>query len=74
MEKSVFSRLSLGKTQEMLEQIGIVVKKSNGDMRSYADILNDLALKWNSLNNTTQQQIALQMAKILVTGMATYHV
>ena len=62
------------KTQEMLEGIGIAIKNSNGDMRSYSDILDDLALRWNSLNNTTQQQIALQMAKILVTGMATYHV
>lgn len=61
--KSIYSRItSVGSAVSSLDEIGISVKESSGEMRKVDDILTDLAGKWNDLSAEQQQNIGLNIA------------
>jgi TP901 family phage tail tape measure protein len=55
-----------GKAEQVLNSIGVAVRKNATEFRSFNDILSDISKKWNSLTNIQQQNIAQAMA-------GTYH-
>ncbi len=54
----MFSKLYEDNVAELLQQVGIAVKDSSGHFRSASDILDDLAKKWNKLNDEQRHAIA----------------
>lgn len=71
MVKSVLSRIyrlgsegeeDAGKSEEVLDKIGVSVRKSATEFRSSEEIIDELAKKWNGLNNVQQINIAQTLA------------
>ena len=50
-----------GKTEEMLNKVGIAVRKSKTEFRDLTDILNDVKAKWSEMNGAEQMSIAQQI-------------
>ena len=60
--KTIFSRVTMSGSVDALQGVGINVFEEDGTTRAYAQILEDLAGKWNSLTNAQQQNLAVQLA------------
>lgn len=52
----------INNVEKSLDRLGIQIRKSDGDMRNFGDVLDDVHAKWDSLNKTEQNQIATAMA------------
>ena len=48
--------------ETQLAYVGIQLKNNNGELRSTEEVLNDLGLKWNTLNTNQQAAIAKALA------------
>lgn len=61
--KSIFSRISsVPAAVEGLQEIGISIRNSAGEMRSVDEILAELAGKWNTLSKAQQQNLGVNIA------------
>lgn len=61
--KSIMSRItSVPGAVKALDEIGISVKDSAGEMRSFDDILDDLGAQWHNLSKEQQQNLGIQIA------------
>jgi TP901 family phage tail tape measure protein len=56
--KTIFTRLERGKTQDLLESLGISTKDSEGKLKSTMDMLKDLAKVYNNLSQGQQANVA----------------
>ena len=56
--KTIFTRLERGKTQDLLESIGVSTKDSEGKLKSTIDMLKDLATVYGSLSQGQQANVA----------------
>ena len=56
--KTIFTRLERGKTQDLLESLGISTKDSEGKLKSTIDMLKDLANAYGSLSQGQQANVA----------------
>lgn len=56
--KTIFTRLERGKTQDLLETIGISTKDSEGRLKSSIQMLKDLANVYSSLDPGKQAEVA----------------
>lgn len=52
----------LNDVAKALDNIGVSLLDNDGNWRAYSDILNDVALKWNGLNDRMKSYIATTMA------------
>ena len=75
--KTIFARiqgLKLGETQddgtdlnkysEALAKVGISIFEANGELKAMDNILDEMAVKWNSLNNAQQTALAQTVAGV----------
>ena len=53
---------ALNDVEKVLNRIGVSVKDSNAEFREFDDVLADIADKWDTLDNVTQNAIATAMA------------
>ncbi|MFE6075784.1 phage tail tape measure protein [Paenibacillus sp. NPDC057886] len=61
--KSIYSRITtMDKSEEVLDAAGVSMKDLNGETRGVADIMAELASKWNGLSKETQQSTAVNLA------------
>lgn len=61
--KSIYSRITtMDKSEEVLANAGVSMKDLNGETRGVADIMEELAGKWNTLSKETQQSTAVNLA------------
>lgn len=61
--KSIMSRItSIPGAIDALDEIGISVKDSAGEMREFDDIIDDLGAQWEGLSKEQQQNLGLQIA------------
>ena len=61
--KTILSRITtLDEAAAVLNEVGVSVRDSTGDIRSTFDILNDLASIWHELTAEQQQHIAVTLA------------
>lgn len=61
--KTLYSRLETSsKSIKLLNQIGITVKKSNGEMKSATEVLTELYHKWNHLSSARKQALGVAIA------------
>lgn len=64
--KTIYSRVTtLGASEEILSSVGVAVKEigENGEeVRPVNDILKDLSLRWNTINDSQRQNIAVTVA------------
>jgi len=52
----------MDKSEEVLAAAGVSMKDLNGETRGVADIMAELASKWNGLSKETQQSTAVNLA------------
>lgn len=50
-----------GETEDALNKVGIAVRKSATEFRNAEDIIDELAVKWKTLNNVQQISLAQQI-------------
>ncbi|MGE7464280.1 transglycosylase SLT domain-containing protein [Alkalihalobacillus sp. NPDC127517] len=60
--KTIFARQKMDGVTSQLEQLGISAYTASGDIRNTMDVWDDIAVKWDSLNNLQRSQLAEQMA------------
>ncbi|MCG7406385.1 phage tail tape measure protein [Paenibacillus sp. ACRRX] len=62
--KTIYSQITtLGSSSTLLQQVGIqVIDSTNGTMKSASAILGELAQKWNTLSNSTKQNLGVTIA------------
>jgi TP901 family phage tail tape measure protein len=56
--KTIFTRLERGKTQDLLESLGVSTKDSEGKLKSTIDMLKDLARVYGTLSQGQQANVA----------------
>ena len=56
--KTIFTRLERGKTQDLLESLGVSTKDSEGKLKNSIEMLKDLASVYSSLNQGKQAEVA----------------
>jgi TP901 family phage tail tape measure protein len=56
--KTIFTRLERGKTQSLLESLGVDTKDESGKIKSTIDMLKDLAKVYGSLDQGKQAEVA----------------
>ena len=56
--KTIFTRLERGKTQDLLESLGVSTKDSEGKLKSTIDMLKDLARVYGTLSQGQQASVA----------------
>lgn len=54
--------MSLNKVDKALQTVGITLQDSEGQFRSFTDVIVELAAKWDTLDSNTQRYIATVMA------------
>lgn len=60
--KTIYSRLTtMEKSEGVLESLGISMRDMNGDVRGAAELLTELAGKWNDLTSEQQQYAGVQL-------------
>ena len=53
---------ALNDTEAVLSKIGIRVRNASGEMRSFMDVLDDVAEKWDTLDDVSRNAISTAMA------------
>jgi TP901 family phage tail tape measure protein len=56
--KTIFTRLERGKTQDLLESLGVSTKDSEGKLKTSIEMLKDLARVYGTLNSGKQAEVA----------------
>lgn len=54
--------IALGDVSSQLEQVGIKILDTNGDLRDMGMVMEEVAAKWNTWNSAQQQAVAIAMA------------
>ena len=54
--------VALGDVSSQLEQVGIQILDTNGDLRDMGMVMEEVAAKWNTWNSAQQQAVAIAMA------------
>jgi len=62
--KTIFTRLQRGKTQGLLESLGISTKDESGNMRGMIDMLKDLAKTYDTLGQVQKNAVAEQVGGV----------
>ncbi|OJT57284.1 phage tail tape measure protein [Bacillus licheniformis] len=61
--KTIYSRITtLSEAEDVLNGVGVSIRKQSGDVREANDVLSDLAEKWNDLSDQERQNIAVKIA------------
>ncbi len=53
---------TLNDTESVLSKIGIRIRNASGEMRSFMDVLDDVAEKWDTLDDVSRNAISTAMA------------
>jgi len=54
--------VSFNKVDKALQSVGITIQTTDGQFRSFTDVITELSGKWDQLSSTQQRYIATQMA------------